>query len=451
MKRLGMLALAALLVVAFTVPASAIEVEFGGYWRTRFLTQQNFSGEDETERLDQSLVDTRTRLYMNTIFHKNLRFVNQFEFDAVWGSPEGSRASMAVDENGKRANRGYGEVGGADGANIEIKRSYVDFDLGPVNAKIGVQGFYLGREFLISPGNDSSGAIVSFKGGNFEVPFMWLKANEGGRGRDAGDLDADVYAIAPSFSAGGVKINPYLMHLYSKDISRGDSSFVGREYEMGQDPSLAIYDEVKIFYAGADIDFNIDPVSFWLTGIYQFGDADRRIGNVSDDFEAWLAAAGFSVGFGFGDIHGRAFYATGDDGSDATKIEQFFVPGYLPSYYWSEIMGLGIFDWQVSRNSPGDQIGDILAANLGVTIKPMPKLSFTFDAWYAQLAEDIVVSGKDENYLGTELNLKITYQLVQNLNLDIVGAYLFAGEATTLDSPNDADPYEVGARLSLSF
>ncbi|MFP4391126.1 MAG: hypothetical protein ACLFPR_19535, partial [Desulfococcaceae bacterium] len=49
MKKLGMMALAALLVVAFTLPAYALETEFRGYWRTRFFTNQNFTGEDEDE------------------------------------------------------------------------------------------------------------------------------------------------------------------------------------------------------------------------------------------------------------------------------------------------------------------------------------------------------------------------------------------------------------------
>ena len=51
-------------------------------------------------------------------------------------------------------------------------------------------------------------------------------------------------------------------------------------------------------------------------------------------------------------------------------------------------MGLGIFDNDASQGSPGDDITNIWAANVGVTIKPMDKLTFNFDAWYAQLAED---------------------------------------------------------------
>ena len=44
MKKFAILAIAALLVVAFTVPAAAFENQFGGYWRTRFYINKKFSG-----------------------------------------------------------------------------------------------------------------------------------------------------------------------------------------------------------------------------------------------------------------------------------------------------------------------------------------------------------------------------------------------------------------------
>ena len=42
MKKLWIFALAALLVVAFTMPAAAVENIFGGYWRTRVYSQTDF-------------------------------------------------------------------------------------------------------------------------------------------------------------------------------------------------------------------------------------------------------------------------------------------------------------------------------------------------------------------------------------------------------------------------
>ncbi|MFA7186525.1 MAG: hypothetical protein WC082_16610, partial [Victivallales bacterium] len=89
MKKLAIFALAAVMVIAFTIPASALENEFGGYWRTRAYMQSNFTGEDQTEAMDRSLVDTRTRLYYTAKINDNLKFVNKLEWNTTWGDTNG--------------------------------------------------------------------------------------------------------------------------------------------------------------------------------------------------------------------------------------------------------------------------------------------------------------------------------------------------------------------------
>ena len=89
-----------------------------------------------------------------------------------------------------------------------------------------------------------------------------------------------------------------------------------------------------------------------------------------------------------------------------------------------------------------------MIANVGTTIKPTADLKISLDAWWAKLAEENPATKEDE--LGIEANVKITYTLVQGLNLDLVGAYLFAGDAT-YKGPDEEDPFEIGTRLSLSF
>jgi len=78
----------------------------------------------------------------------------------------------------------------------------------------------------------------------------------------------------------------------------------------------------------------------------------------------------------------------------------------------------------------------------------MDKLKVTADLWWAKLAEENAF-GADE--LGIEADVVVTYQLVEGLSLDIVGAYLFAGDAVSADGKNDNNPYEFGTRLSLAF
>jgi hypothetical protein len=434
MKKLGMLALAAVLVAMFTVPACALESEFGGYWRTRFYINENFSGEDKTEIQDFTGVDTRTRLYYTAIFHENLKFVNKFEINTTWG-----------DTNG-------GDIGADGTGHIRVKNSYIDANTGPVNWKIGIQGGRYARGFLFD--DDFSGMIINYKGEMFEVPFLWIHAFEGDNFNsavlDENDKDADYYGIFPKFKVGDMfSLNPYFLYIYSKDAS-------GWSRLAAADPALqGNIDDYKAWYLGIDADADFGPGSAWLTFIYQGGDVGFKETSGNLDFGGWLGAIGGAFDIGIWDIHGQGFYATGDKDKNDTDLEAFFIPAGQ-SYYWSEIMGLGIFDNQASNNAPGDKITNVWALNLGTTVKPMDKLKVTLDAWYAQLVEDILVGDNlanlsEENELGFELDLVVTYEVIQNLNLDLVGAYLWAGDATTEKAPSDANPWELGARLSLAF
>ncbi len=442
MKKFAVLALAGLLVIMFTMPAAALENVFGGYWRTRFYTNQNFTGNDKdqletkpdgTHTHDQNgvvvlgtktkikrnsgltMVDTRARLYYTAILNDNLKFVTKFEMDATWG------------DGGS-----YGDIG-ADGVNLEIKNSYVDFSLGAVNAKVGVQGGSLARGFIFD--DDFSGAVVSFGSGGVNIPLMWVKAFD--EDSPANKRDVDYLVVSPSFSAGAVNINPFGMYVFSDNGST-----------WGKDKAYtSAYNDVDIYYAGANIDVNLGAVSLWGTGIYQGGEVELDGTDTKQDIKAWLGAGGLTLGLGgAADLHGKFIYASGQD-KDENDVTKFFVPKGQ-SYYWSEIMGYGTFDAQVSNNSPADQISNVMIANLGTTIKPTADLKISLDAWWAKLAEEDPATKEDE--LGIEANVKITYTLVQGLNLDLVGAYLFAGDATYKGDDGE-DPFEIGTRLSLSF
>jgi hypothetical protein len=424
MKKIGVLALAVMLFFAFTVPASALENIFGGFWRTRMYQQRNFDG-DNLDTQDNVLVDTRTRLYYTAKLNDNLKFVNKFEFDTVWGSAAG-----------------FGRVG-TDAVAIEIKNSYADFNLGPVNVLVGAQDFYLARGFIAD--EDGVGMKVVYKvNDSIVLPFAWQRmydGNDAGVGEDRTRGDIDLYVFAPGITLSkDVSIRPIYVFAHAQDGAV--FSTVVPAYAAGT------FNNINISMAGLDFDAKLGPASLWFTGIKQFGDIQLAAGGNIIDVEGYLLAAGGNFNFGKADIHGQAFFATGEENGVADgEISAFLTTG-TTSYYWAEIMGSGVFDNQVSAGSCDMFVSNVLAANIGTTITPTDKLSVSFDLWYAKLDEENAF-GEDE--LGLETDVKITYQLVEGLSLDVVGAYLFAGDATSADGKNNKDPYEFGTQLSLSF
>jgi len=426
MRKLLVLLAAVALVVAFTVPATAFESEFGGYWRTRAYSQTDFSGKPETittettyaidddedsatfgeiistdtdvsDNQDLTQVDTRLRLYYTAKFSDDLKVVNKFEGDATYGLPE------------------YGDIG-ADGKVLEIKNSYVDFNLQPFNFKLGVQGTAIARGFLFD--DDHAGLVVAYKGETVTVPIIWIKVYEGGVGKDANDQDVDYYAISPSFKLGALSINPYILTAKA-------------------DKASTDWGKLDLTWIGVDVDATLGAVSWWLTAISESGSTD------STDVSATLFALGASVPLGPASLHAQLFTATGDDAATA-DIEGFMVPAGQ-CYYWSEIMGYGTFDNQVSAGSPDCAISNIMAYNIGASFKPMDKMTITVDLWTAKLNE--VAAGQKDD-LGTEIDLKLTYNFLDNMTLDVIAAQLQAGEAT---GDGTKDPTEYGAQLSIAF
>ncbi len=141
MKKIFVISLALVLIGVWILPASAeVEHVFGGFWRIRAYSLNNFSG-DDTGAQDLQQTDTRARLYYTAVFNDDLKFVSKFEMDAVFGDDE------------------RGDIG-ADGKNFEIKNSYIDFNQGDFNLKLGTQGKAVARGFILD--DDFSGAVVTY-------------------------------------------------------------------------------------------------------------------------------------------------------------------------------------------------------------------------------------------------------------------------------------------------
>jgi hypothetical protein len=435
MKKLLILSLAALMVVAFTLPASAFESVFSGYMRVRAYSQNSFSGENGNgsdadgnpiPKNDLSRVDQRYRIGYNAIVNDNLQFVTNFEFNNSWGDTGGQ-----------------GRIG-SKGTNFKTRLANIRFNTGPLSFVVGKQNYEFGRGFVMS--DSATGATASFKMGDNLIPFAWFKGNEGGGDNNA--EDEDYLALYPVFNLGeAFTLNPFIVYGYSKNgfssLSSGENQF-GTGLDLNDLTAAGQADGMNIYWLGANVDASLGAFNLWFTGVYVGGNIDLQDAP-DQDAKAYAVGVGGNVPLGPASLHGQFFYFSGDDNPDDNDAEAFFGNKGV-SYYWSEIMGKGMFDSQTVSGS-NTAASNLWAGNIGATIQPMEKLSLTGDLWYAGLPER--VNGEDE--LGFEVDLVATYMLVEGLNMDIVGAYLFADDAVSLDGSNSDDPWEVGTRLSLSF
>lgn len=367
--------------------ASAVESQFGGYWRTRMYVQDNYDGVDSSAI---SVTDTRTRLYYTAKFSDDFKFVNKFEWNSTWGDNVG------------------GDIG-TDGMGIfRIKHSYIDVDFGNVNVKVGMQGWAPAKGAIFD--DDFAGIKVAAKFGNVTFPVTYAMVDSEDADLD-GNGDRHVIMVDPIIKISDmVTVTPHVAYETRTETKR------------------------DIYWVGAEVDVKMDAVSFWGMGLYNGGEVGGT------DVNAFLLAAGVDAGI----VHGNAFYASGDD--DAADNDQEAFQTISPYYVWAEIMGPGMIDTNSSNNAPGGDLSNTWAANVGVTVAPMDKMSVSFDVWYAQLAEEIMVGASMEDELGLEFDGKVSYKIMDNLNADFVLAYLVSGDAT-----GDEDAMEAALRLSLSF
>lgn len=434
MKKTLVILFAAALVVAFTLPASAFDSEFGGLWRTRWYVQTDFTGDDSGAQNVQ-VIDTRTRLYYTAVFSDNFRFVNRFEFNVGWGD---NRSATAGGVPGVALSGGGGI--GTDGRGIfRIKNSYADFRLGATRWTVGLQGAVLARGFLFD--DDFAGLIARYQPGttgDILVPLMYASISDSDANGTNGDTagpndDVSLWALYPFFSVGNMNFNPYLVYRHQNFSGTTDASG-------------------DTWWLGLDWDMKFSAWSLWLSGIYNGGEQDGGTNSAAGakaDLGGYLLGLGFNVPFGGFGIHGEGWYASGDNDAADDKNEAFQLPEGA-SYYWSEIMGFGIFDNQASKNAPANKISNVYAVNLGLDWKPSDLWALKADLWYASLVEDTALSAGEKD-LGTELDVVLTYKLLENMNLDIVGAYLFAGKATTANAAEEKNPYELGLRMQFTF
>ena len=195
--------------------------------------------------------------------------------------------------------------------------------------------------------------------------------------------------------------------------------------------------------------------------------------SIQKDYTGWMVDAGASSYMGPATFNLGGFYTTGPK-VEKNPASPYY--GYVPpnqdvkeftyplatAKYFSEIIGGGILD---NMDIVGQNLlwrgyhfpYNLWTASAGAAYQVLPKTKVSASYWYFATSEEVPTAGSAAkgdlqfgNQIGHEMDLYITQGIVDGLQLDLVGAYLIAGEAYTASS-SDRNVYELGARLLWSF
>jgi len=242
---------------------------------------------------------------------------------------------------------------------------------------------------------------------------------------------------------------------------------------------------------GGDVRWTAGPFSVQPTFLYQFGEQGIGRPNNDDtvDIQTWIfdTTAGFRAGPL--NIEGRFMWTPGmsaDDEvlrGDTIRYYQSINPAFAYMAGWTEIQTSGIeYNNALLAGAPGvslrqspsyDKYGRIFAAlaadyalTPALTLKGVANMSWTDKAvdthgTIGALGLTSTGDNGDERFLGTELNLGLTYRFAPNVAFDLIGAYMFTGDAMNhalaSDPPGaprvrDADDiYKAVARVRFTF
>jgi hypothetical protein len=422
MKKLFVFALAVFMVAAFAMPASAkVQSKFGGYFENVWSMYKSLNYLDEGAN-DYSSIRYRNRIYYTAILHENLKVITKFEMDTHWGETP------------------LGDIG-ADGQILEIKNAYIDFNLWNSRFEIGSQGYKLHRGLVFN--DDATGMKISYRALDNIIPaFWWLRAYNGDRLASNNGMDFDYFFGLANIKTGNMQFVPSIGYLTSNDAT-------------GLVAAATAGEAMNIYTVGLDFNVKFDMWDMMITGVYEGGELAESIdiSAYAFDIKAGVKVANFK-------IRGEFLYTSGEDRVPDDEYNGFWFPrqgGLGASYSTSELYRKG-WDWTrtpafpTTSLNPIDDLSDNAVENrlefgLGVDFSPTKSWKIMFDWWNLNLAEE---ADSGETDIGNEIDLKARWQVMKNMKLDLIGAYLIIGDAIK-PATNDKNAMEGSIRVSLSY
>lgn len=425
---------------AMAVPAMALENEFHGMYKafgysTNFFNGTTFSTTDAVGRLSNNshsgfFAEQRARLQYIAKANDNLKLVTHFELDSRFGGVTGGYKGIATGNDAGNID--------ADQLTLETKNVYLDFNAFDTNFKVGIQPWNDAYKslFLLA---DMAGAQVTKKFDPITASLAWFRMDDKDTTAGTpGRLTADLIAADVKFAV-------------NKDLILG-----ANYYNVQNDSGLTTYELLHM--VGANASAKLGPAAVDVFAAYQFGEY-----NATQDISAYMFGTTGKIKVANGAVNFAGFYLSGDGSTATGDRGDFQTIGRNYTYFNPANMWLLIRNGQAVNSSTSVLANDMTVGGRGMWgvfagyEGKVDKLFYNANAGYAETAHARTTAEKKS--LGTEVNMQIGYNIFDNLQASVAGAYLILGDAlggsagqTVSAATADADnPWMANVQLSYTF
>ena len=459
MRKVLVVLLSTVLIMAFALPVSAADVKFSGSY-----VAQGYYDNNRTLLKDggSSVTNVWQRLRVQTDFQVQQGLMLTTRFDAlekIWGAARSATAtSTSLAGNDQESE------------NIKFTHAFVTLNVpgGFGELRVGYQTQGTWATAFGNTGETDYGNRVKWDWdtGTWFWGARWDKT-EGKKGYSplgpSGNIGVSTYVVdhdKETYGAlGGYKWSKGdsgLYITYTQDTSTDDNPTTGfkQRYWNIQPYVKAAF---GIVYVEGEVGFYIGKYREFNTGGPDLDYTGRR------------AYVMVSVDFAPAYVGALAFYSAGDDlGSTdkyegGAKIGTDFQPCLILWNYdlgrWNGALGgqNGLSKVAASGSTGPGNVGgyntdNVQALQIFAGIKPIPKLDLKASFTLASMDKDVVV-GQVSRDIGNELDISATYKIYDNLSYMIGFAYLWAGDAfkgSNSGASIDND-YLLTHKLTLAF
>jgi hypothetical protein len=285
---------------------------------------------------------------------------------------------------------------------------------------------------------------------NIIPSFQWFRLWDGDRNSSDDGTDTDMFTLLANIKVGNMQFVPTISYLTTNSGAYTGQSGINDNFTPGE--------PAAVYFIGLDWIAKFDALDVAFTGIYEGGSVcdDRDIGAFLVNGKAGFKLAGFK-------IRAEGLYSTGEESSDEGDYDGFWLPNqnssgasystsefYRKGWNWTKVPATPVSSAAGFNNAvPGNGVENRMEFGLGADWNVNKSLKILFDYWYLALAEDAENGNSD---IGNEFDLRAQYKIMKNLGLDLIGAYLLAGDALQRSPGVDPeDGWEAAARIKVSY